>query len=177
MSRLADLGETIKNAKNVLGKKNSIAWKVFNQVNGKRTALEISQILKKKQSNITFKLAHLYSMGLLEENGSKGKGKAKATIYKKIPELKTLKPNTNIHNKKYTERKEKRKEQKNEVTVSSFSSYTKQIIELGKTIGIYQIKNKSKTIVDLAGFKNGIYLVSLIVDDEYIVKEKFVVIK
>jgi len=90
MSKLANLVETIDNARTILGKKKSFAWNVFDQVNGKRTSAEISKILNKQHTNVSYKLGHLEDMGLLQEK----KKKENATIYQKIPELKNLKYNS-----------------------------------------------------------------------------------
>lgn len=92
MSNLANLESTIKNAKKVLGKPESFAWEVFNKIDGKKTSPIIAKIINKKPTNVSKMLLHLYSMGLLVENGKKGK----AVIYKKISELKSLKSNTRV---------------------------------------------------------------------------------
>jgi len=90
MSKLANLSSTIETARKILGKKDSLAWQVFNLVNGKRKSSEIAEILRKQESNVSVKLRFLEDKGVIEESSKI----VNAIIYKKLPELKNLKHNS-----------------------------------------------------------------------------------
>ncbi len=87
MSKLANLNSTIETARKILGRKNSFAWNVFEQVNGKQKSTEIAKILKRQDSNVSLKLGTLEDVGIIVEVKKIGN----AVIYKKLPELKNLK--------------------------------------------------------------------------------------
>lgn len=138
MSQLANLSDTIKNALEVLGRPNSISWLVFNQVNGKTVGPEIAEKINKKQSNVALKLAHLNDMGLLEVKGKRGK----AVIYKKIPELRTLKPKTKIRYKLLTENEKSKNGSTSENNLKQLglgSKVIQQVVDQGKKFGIENI--------------------------------------
>lgn len=146
MSKLANLSDTINNAQAILGKKNSFAWQVFEQVNGKRTSAQIADILNKQHTNVSYKLGHLENMGLLEEKNKS----SNATIYQKIPELKSLKYNTRSSQKTGKKTSKKSNKDKSLPTFVQLSPITNKIIEIGQTHGIENIdKNWIDSLVIL----------------------------
>ncbi len=145
MSKLANLSDTIGNARTILGLKNSFAWQVFEQVNGKRTSAQIAKILDKQHTNVSYRLGHLENMGLLEERKRIGN----ATIYQKIPELKSLKKNSRSSKTKATSSKKSKKAKSLHAFVQ-LSHITNKIIEIGQTHGIQNIdKNWIDSLVIL----------------------------
>lgn len=135
---LANLTSTIENAKNVLGKTNSFAWEVFNKIDGKKTGPEIADLINKKPTNVTKMLLHLHNMGLLEENAKRGK----AIIYKKIPEIRTLKSNSRKNSAMSlgaeTTLKGKYSSMESQKSRTKFS-VIEQIKDIGKRLGVENI--------------------------------------
>lgn len=132
MSTLANISSTIDNARAILGKKNSFAWAVFEQVNGKRTSSQIAQTLDKQHSNVSYKLGHLENMGLLKIVKKIGN----ATIYQKLPEIKNLKVNSKP---KPIQISSTSKKSNSLPTYVQLSTITNRVIEIGQTHGIDNI--------------------------------------
>jgi len=140
MSKLADLSSTITTALKILGKSGSFAWQVFEQVNGKRTSSNIAKSLKKQYSNVSLKLGNLEDVGIIQEVRKVGN----AVIYKKLPELKNLKPKSRFDLNSTTKLSQSRTTP-NDTSANSNSSSTSsstiinKIIEIGKKYGIENI--------------------------------------
>ena len=134
MSKLGNLSSTIDNARAILGGKNSFAWQVFEQVNGKRTSSQIAQTLGKQHSNVSYKLGHLEDMGLLTIVKKIGN----ATVYQKLPELKNLKSNSRSNSNRTSSTSSSQKSN-TLPTYVQLSTTTNKVIEIGQTHGIENI--------------------------------------
>jgi len=135
MSKLSNLSSTLDNARTILGRKNSFAWNVFEQVNGKKTSSQIAKILEKQHSNVSYTLGHLENMGLLTVVNTKGN----ATIYQKLPELKKLKFISRTGTTASSKSSSTIKKPTILPTYVKLSNTTNKVIEIGQTHGISNI--------------------------------------
>ncbi|MCH8915856.1 MAG: helix-turn-helix transcriptional regulator [Thaumarchaeota archaeon] len=136
MSKLANMSSTLDNARTILGKKNSIAWNVFEQVNGKKNSTQIAQTLGKQHSNVSYKLGHLEDMGLLTVVTTIGN----TTIYQKLPELKKLKFSSITSHASSSGSSSKSSNKSNTLPqYMKLSNITNKVIEIGQTHGISNI--------------------------------------
>lgn len=96
--------------------------------------------MKKQESNVSLKLGNLEDMGIIEESKKIGN----AVIYKKLPELKNLKPNSktsSISSRSEIGMQEKSIKQNSSNTVVP-KTITDKMIEIGRKYGINNIDQK-----------------------------------
>jgi DNA-binding transcriptional ArsR family regulator len=84
MSRLADRHNIIANAQRVLGKPESVRWRIFEKINGKLASAQIADSLSLEQPNVARDIKVLDDAGLIVKTSQKGN----AGIYDKVPDLK-----------------------------------------------------------------------------------------